>query len=266
MTLITEASFVVFDLETTGVDLLADRIVEIGCARFSRGLLVERRRSLVNPGCPIPAEATAVHGIKNADVLTADSMAMLEERLAARIGPPALLAGYNAAGFDGPLLNAELERAGAPWRVDAARILDPLPFVRWHKRSARSRKLVDVAAAYGIKPSGGEAHSAAVDCQMAGELLLAMVAAGLIPDDVDEALVEQGRLAAATDEEHRVYGTWLYLDRVDGRLRIGAGAHCGKLLSEVDRSYLRFILDKGFVEKADARAAMEALLPKRVGA
>ena len=65
---LSELTFVAFDVETTGLDPQADRIVEVGATRFGREGSRGEYQRLINPGCPIPPDATAIHGITSADV------------------------------------------------------------------------------------------------------------------------------------------------------------------------------------------------------
>jgi DNA polymerase III epsilon subunit family exonuclease len=66
--------FCVIDVETTGFSPASDRIVEIGCAEVDGDQVVSRWSTLVNPGRPIPSEATAIHGISDAMVAGAPSL------------------------------------------------------------------------------------------------------------------------------------------------------------------------------------------------
>jgi DNA polymerase-3 subunit epsilon len=255
---VSETAFAVFDLETTGVDTANDRIAELGVCWFRPGELPRRSRKLLNPGVPIPEEASKIHGITDAMVADAEPFAAIASRLASWFAPPLLAVGYNATRFDAPMLDAELARAGVEGRMPAE-ILDPLVFVRWFHRGQRVRRLVEAAALYGIQPADGAAHSAAVDCQMTGELVLAMVKRGIIPDDVRVALDAQAKMQPKIEAEFDLYGYWLFADRDDGRtLRMGAGKVCGERLDETDPDYLRFVLRKGYVEKPAAVEAMKA--------
>jgi DNA polymerase III subunit epsilon len=71
MSLVLERPLAFFDLETTGVRIGRDRIVQIGIVRLLPGGGRERYQTLVRPGIPIPPEATEVHGITDADVADA---------------------------------------------------------------------------------------------------------------------------------------------------------------------------------------------------
>jgi DNA polymerase-3 subunit epsilon len=238
----------VFDTETTGVSAEDDRVVELGAVCVAGGKISGDRRMRINPGRPIPEGASAIHGIKDADVAGKPTFAEVADRFAMYLdggmhgGVTPWLAGYNATGFDVPLLNAEFARIGSPARVDPARVVDPMVFVRWHLRHLRSRSLENVCRHFGI--DGGRAHSALDDARATAELLLRMVAEGLIPMNIAEALHAQARMRAALEAEWQDFSYWLYHDRSDGRLRLGAGSHIGMPLADASPDYLRSLLSK----------------------
>ena len=109
---------VVVDVETTGLDPDSDRIVEVAAARGDLSVLLrgetkpyfETLEARVNPGVPIPAAASRVHGIHDKDVKDEDSFAEVAAQLREFIGPRAVIA-HNST-FDTSFLNAELARAG----------------------------------------------------------------------------------------------------------------------------------------------------------
>jgi DNA polymerase III epsilon subunit-like protein len=153
-----------------------------------------------------------------------------------------VLAGYNAARFDTELVNAEFARHGIDCHIDAARVIDPFVFMKWHHRDLRGRKLADACAHYNVRLTN--AHSAAADALAAAELLVGMVHAGTLPDDIESALHEQRRFAALIDEEMETWRHWIYRDREDGTtLRLGAGKPVGRPLDRVDPGWYRFILE-----------------------
>jgi len=238
---ISDSKIAVFDVETTGTDPESDRVVEVGAAFYDNGVWT-RRRSLVNPGVPIPAGATAVHGLSDEKVSGAESLKDLWPRFVSQVSGR-LLCGYNVLSYDLPLLAAEAKRHDFDLGLDRSAVLDVIVFARWHLRHLPG-SLSDIAAGYGISPEGGKAHSAAVDCQMTGRLLMAMVSAGLIPQNVEDALSEQARLLPVVEEERAKWGNFVYRHRVSGKLMIGAGKHRGTPISDVPRSYLSFIAGK----------------------
>ncbi|MBP6313790.1 MAG: 3'-5' exonuclease, partial [Flavobacteriales bacterium] len=74
MKLALERPLAVFDLETTGVRIGTDRIIQIGIVRLLPDGSREKYQALINPEMPIPAEATEVHGITDADVANAPTL------------------------------------------------------------------------------------------------------------------------------------------------------------------------------------------------
>jgi DNA polymerase III epsilon subunit family exonuclease len=243
-----EHTIFAFDTETTGLDLLEDRIVQIGGVHVRRGIKVgQRRSSLVNPGVPIPAEASRVHGITDAAVATAPNFAEVGARFVLHLlsddqGVPPILCGYNALAYDVPIINAELHRHGLEYRIDPTIVLDPLIFIRWHHRGLRSRKLESLARHYQVPLDN--AHSAAADAEATALLLWRLHEAGLVPSNLRDALAEQHRLEEQLDDEWNRLGRALYLDRQDQRPRLGFGAHSGELLEETSQDYLRWCLAK----------------------
>ncbi|HSG46952.1 MAG TPA: 3'-5' exonuclease, partial [Longimicrobiales bacterium] len=115
-----ERPLVFFDLETTGLKVGEDRIVEMALIRVSpQGDVMERVRRF-NPGIPIPPEATAVHGITDEDVADEASFAA-RARALAKLLEGCDLAGFNIRRFDLPMLEAEFARAGVPFEVQGRR-------------------------------------------------------------------------------------------------------------------------------------------------
>jgi DNA polymerase III epsilon subunit-like protein len=238
---LTQALLLAIDTETTGVDTAEDRIIELGGAYLLAG---EYRppglRGLVNPGRYIPAGATQVHGIRNEDVENAPDWPVVAAKFKVHLDElDPVLVGYNILWFDQAIINAENARAGLGWTLP--RSLDPFPFATWHHRGMRSRKLVLVAEMYGVTLPEDRAHTADADALATGMLLLRMVEAGTIPDDVEGAFAEQARIIAAIAEEEAELGRHLYRDRKDGTLRIGVGKHTGVALDDAEDDFLRWL-------------------------
>ena len=124
-----------FDLETTGVDVTHDRIVEISMIKvLPSGEEIEKTRR-VNPGIPIPAEATAVHHITDADVANEPSFRQIAKSLANEmVGCD--IAGFNSNRFDIPMLDQEFQRAGVKFDFTKARFVDVQTI--FHKKEQRT--------------------------------------------------------------------------------------------------------------------------------
>jgi DNA polymerase-3 subunit epsilon len=195
------------DTETTGRDPEKDRVVEIGVVLGRDGAAYERHSWLVNPGMPIPAEATAVHGIKDEDVQGERTFAeLLPEVLVTLRG--AIPAAYNAT-FDRNFLLAEIGRAGVSiepsppaFQRDVA-WLDPLVFARELYADEQSRALGEMAARLGIELT--RAHRATDDAEAALLVLYALGKDARVPPGYAALVQEQRRLSRSQDEARRFW-------------------------------------------------------------
>jgi DNA polymerase-3 subunit epsilon len=158
-----------FDLETTGLNPRLDRIVELAIVRVTPdGQVLERARRF-NPGVPIPPEASAVHGITDADVADEPAFAKTARSLLELLDP-CDLAGFNIRRFDLPILIAEFRRAGLRFDVGGRRIVDiQLIFHREERRD------LSAAARYYLGREHEEAHSAMSDTRTSAAVLLAQI-------------------------------------------------------------------------------------------
>ncbi len=107
---------IVVDLETTGLDTKTARIIEIGTVALVKGKIDEENTTsmLVNPGVPIPPQATAIHKIGDADVADAPPVADGLKKLLALIGDQLVIG--HSIGFDLAIIRAECQRAGFVYR------------------------------------------------------------------------------------------------------------------------------------------------------
>lgn len=255
-------AMMVFDTETTGTNPKEDRVVELGVARFD-GPRVRRFPRRLNPDRPIPPEASAVHGIHDPDVASCPRFAQVAGGFFDFLDSGAVLVGYNAHGYDIPIINAELARCGHPGRLYPAQVLDVLVFVRWHLRDVRSRGLADLCTIYNVPLL--DAHSAAADAEATGWLLRCLVDAGFIPADPAAALAEQAVIVPQLEDEARRWTYWLYRSRAanNQRLILGCGKHNGVPLCKVDPGYCKSLValhnnpDKSFDLPADVLRLFE---------
>lgn len=107
---LSELTFVAFDVETTGLDPQRDRIIEIGAIRFDQDGPRGEHEQLVNPGCPIPRNAIAVHGITNEAVASCPTLETALPRAIEFFGDCILLA-HNAP-FDKGFFDVAFAEAG----------------------------------------------------------------------------------------------------------------------------------------------------------
>jgi len=115
---------VFFDIESTGLNVIRDRIVQIALIKYpkSGGDPVEMEM-LINPGIPISEEAMAVHGITPDMLRNKPGFAQVGQQIFNFIGD-ADLAGYNSDRFDVPMLMEEFARIGIEFRIDNRNLID----------------------------------------------------------------------------------------------------------------------------------------------
>ncbi len=123
------------DIETTGINVASDRIVEISVLKISPGGKEEWMSSRVNPGMPIPPRSTAIHGISDKDVADSPSFKELAKNLANFL-EGSDLAGYNAIKFDIPVLAEEFLRVNIDFNFRKRRYVDVQ--VIFHKKEQRT--------------------------------------------------------------------------------------------------------------------------------
>ena len=123
MKLNLQKPLVIFDLETTGLDLVKDRIIQISYIKVFPDGHEERGDELINPEKNIDAVITQLTGISNDDVKDKPTFAQLASRLE-RVFSGSDIAGFNSNHFDVPLLAEEFLRAGIDFDFSKARLID----------------------------------------------------------------------------------------------------------------------------------------------
>jgi len=159
----------VFDLETTGVDISTDRIVEIAILKVLPNGTTEEYIKRVNPLMPIPQETSEIHGIYEKDIKDAPTFADLATEISEFLGD-ADLAGYNSNKFDIPVLAEEFLRAGSDFDVSNRKFVDVQNI--FHKMEQRT-----LVAAYSFYCQKDliNAHSALSDATATWEVLKAQL-------------------------------------------------------------------------------------------
>ncbi len=140
MKLNLQKPLVVFDLESTGLDLVKDRIIQISYIKVFPDGHEERGNHLINPGMPIPEEVVQLTGISNDDVKDNPVFADIAQEICEVFGDSDI-AGYNSNHFDVPLLAEEFLRAGIDFDFSKRNLIDAQ--VIYHKMERRN-----LAAAY----------------------------------------------------------------------------------------------------------------------
>jgi len=157
------------DLETTGINISTDRIVEISVLKITPGGKEEWMTTRVNPEMAIPPKSTVIHGISDADVATSPSFREIAKNLASFL-EGCDLAGYNALKFDIPVLAEEFLRVNVDFNFRTRRYVDVQ--VIFHKKEQRT-----LAAAYQFycKKDLQNAHSSMADASATYEVLKAQL-------------------------------------------------------------------------------------------
>jgi len=157
------------DLETTGINLGSDRIVEIAIVKLLPDGNRSIKRKLINPGMPIPKSASDIHGITDEIVKSAPLFKQVAHELKQFLDS-CDLAGYNSNRFDIPLLVEEFLRAGVDFEMKGRKMLDVQKI--FHQMEQRT-----LGAAYRFycnKALDG-AHSAEIDATATYEILTAQL-------------------------------------------------------------------------------------------
>ena len=176
MKLHLDRPIVFFDLETTGVDVVKDRIVEICLLKVYPNGNEEAKTLRINPGIHIPEEASKVHGIYDADVADCPRFEEVAADVAAMIAGSDL-GGFNSNNFDIPLLAEEFLRAGVKADLKACHSVDVSNIYRKLER----RTLIAAYKFYCHKDLT-DAHSALADTRATYEVLCAQL--DHYPDDL----------------------------------------------------------------------------------
>ena len=154
-----------FDLETTGVNVSLDRIVEISILKIFPNGNKESKTWLVNPGVPIPLEASNIHGITNDIVKNEPLFKMIASDIKSMINN-CDLAGFNSNKFDIPLLAEELLRSEIDFSLDNVATIDVQ--IIFHKMEQRT---LSAAYQFYCGKSLDNAHSSKADTLATFEVL-----------------------------------------------------------------------------------------------
>jgi DNA polymerase-3 subunit epsilon len=169
MELALKNPLVFFDLETTGINVASDRIVEISWLKIQPDGRESKQTQLVNPTIPIDPKAIAIHGITDEDVKDKPTFSELARTLANEF-EGCDFAGYNSNKFDIPLLAEEFLRAGVDFDLRKRKFIDVQ--VIFHKMEQRT---LTAAYQFYCKKVLEDAHSAEADTLATYEILKAQL-------------------------------------------------------------------------------------------
>jgi DNA polymerase III subunit epsilon len=170
MNIILKKPLAIFDLETTGVSISQDRVVEISVLKVSPKGEKEVKTWRVNPEMPIPPASTAIHGITDEDVKNSPTFKTLAKEVA-KFMEGCDLAGFNLVKFDVPMLVEEFLRVGVDFDVTNRKIVDAQRI--FHMMEPRS---LSAAYKFYCQKTLENAHSAEADTLATFEVLDAQLA------------------------------------------------------------------------------------------
>ncbi|MFT5822153.1 MAG: DNA polymerase-3 subunit epsilon [Crocinitomix sp.] len=246
---------VFFDLEATGLNISKEKIIEIAIIKInpdqSETTFVEK----INPGIPIPAESTEIHGITDADVKDCAPFEAFAQSIIDFIGD-ADLAGYNSNRFDIPFLLEELLNAGLELDMENRRFIDVQTV--FHKMEQRT-----LVAAYKFYCDKDiiNAHSAEADTRATYEVLKAQIDRyPEIENDMD-FLFE----FTQTGKNRKIDFVGRLALNDEGEVMYNFGKHSGKTIQEVyekEPGYHRWIIDNDFprITKSILKKTVDVLI------
>jgi DNA polymerase-3 subunit epsilon len=247
-----DRNLIFFDIESTGLNVIRDRIIQLAMIRYHEdGSPPVERMYLINPGIPISPEAMAVHGITPQDVANKPTFTQLAKEIFEFIGD-ADLAGYNSNRFDIPVLMEEFARAGIDFDVDRRRTLDVQRI--FYKMEPRT---LSAAYQFYCGKSIEKAHDALEDVRATVEVLEGQ----LIKYEGIDFQPEEGEtiatpirrdidaLSVFTNDTQTVDATQRLKYDHNGQIVFNFGKYIGRPVAEVlvaDQQYYHWMLNKEF--------------------
>lgn len=166
MRLSLKRSLVLFDVETTGLNVFTDRIIQISTMKFVPGREQPNVCTvMMNPGIPIPAEATSIHHITDEQVKGLRGFAHFAMDLE-EIFTSSDVGGYNVSRFDLPMLAEEFRRCNIAFPAPGTRIIDVQSI--W---TVKERRTLDAAVRFYCGREHCDAHDAEADVRAAAAVL-----------------------------------------------------------------------------------------------
>lgn len=212
-----------YDTETTGIRTDKDRIIEIAAYDPVRQRTFEK---LINPGCPIPSDATAIHNISNDMVADQPAFPEVAREFIDFCEGNIILIAHNNDNFDMPILRSEFTRHQI--EMPAWNFFDTLKWARRYRTDLPRHTLQILREIYGIPANN--AHRALDDVVVLHQVF------SLMTDDLDieqvVALINRPR--EAKEITHMPFGK-----------------HAGTLLKELPKNYITWLNGSGALDKPD---------------
>lgn len=234
-----DRAIAVIDFETTGINLSADRIVELTILKIHPDGTEEFKSTRINPEIPIPAEATSIHGITDDDVAEKPIFRQYARSLQEFLND-CDIGGFNVKRFDLPILEAEFRRAGVEFSRKGRRIIDTM--VIYHKLDPRN-----LAAAY-RKYCGKQlenCHTSDIDVRAAAEILEGQLD---MHPELPRDVAGLHEFCCDPEEESWIDAEGKFVWS-EGEATFGFGKYKGKSLKEIagiDFEYIQWIVGADF--------------------
>lgn len=226
---------VFFDLETTGKDVSNDRIVEISIVKLFVDGHQEIYTQRINPGIPISADATIVHGITDADVADSPTFASIAVEILGRI-IASDLCGYNLIRFDFPLLRMEFFRNNIDFNIDGINLIDPMKIFMM-----KEPRNLTAALQFYCNRNLEDAHSAEADTIATKDILFAQIEKY---DDVPNTVTDLSALTLqGTTRLADITGKLIYNE--NNVICFNFGQHQGEAVID-NRPYVNWMLGRDF--------------------
>ncbi len=227
----------VIDTETTGLDPKIDRVVDIGAVLLRNGKIEKTWETTINPGIPIPPEASAIHHLTDDDVAASPSLESINEHLLGLAGGVSAIVAHNAE-FDRSFLPVFAEQ---PWLCTYR-----LGRHVWPDAPAHKNQVLRYWLKLNVDLAGKNTHRALPD---------ALVTAKVLGAGIDSYLKNGG--------EDSLDALNKYISAPAEVRKMGFGKHYGKLLSDVPEDYLRWALGNVPDMDSDLKWTIKNILEKR---
>ena len=229
---------VFFDLETTGINITRDRIVEISVLKVHPNGKEETKTRRINPEMPIPPESTAIHGITDEDVKDCPTFKQVAKSFADLL-EGCDMAGFNSSRFDVPMLTEEFLRAGVDFDTDKKKFVDVQ--IIFHRKEQRT---LEAAYAFYCNKKLENAHSAEADVIATYEVLKSQLDRY---NDLENDINFLSKEYSSFNNNVDLAGRIIFNDK--GVEVFNFGKHRGKSVTEVlnkEPSYYSWMMDGDF--------------------
>ena len=243
---------VFFDVETTGLNVIRDRILQIALIKYPKNNADPQELTmLINPGVPISEESMAIHGFTPKDLANKPTFAQVSKQLFDFIGN-ADLAGYNAARFDIPMLMEEFDRVGLEFDINSRRIIDVQRI--FYKMEPRTLK---AALRFYCQKELTDAHDALADVRATIDVFKGQLqfyeGKNLVDENANQIIEpiknDMQILHDFTNDLKTVDATQKLKYDINGNIVFNFGKYVNQGVIDVllkDKQYYHWILDKEF--------------------